>query len=63
MHCMKTSYILKKITHTAALDHIVRQVHKSRPDTVVPIVIHFDEHGKIMQTAFWLFSDEMEGIG
>jgi hypothetical protein len=38
--------ILKKATHTAALEHIIRQVRlKSMPDTVVPIVIHFDEHG------------------
>jgi hypothetical protein len=40
----------------------VRQVRKSRPDTVVPIVIHFDEHGKIMQTAFWLSMMRWKGL-
>jgi hypothetical protein len=37
--------VLKKATHTDALEHVVRQVClHSMPDTVVPIVVHCDEH-------------------
>jgi hypothetical protein len=58
MQAFYTDSTLKKITHVAALEHIVRQVHKSRPDAVVPIVIHFDEHGAFIASRNNAFSNE-----
>jgi hypothetical protein len=58
MQAFYTDNTLKKITHAAALEHIVRQVHKSRPDAVVPIVIHFDEHGAFITRRNKAFSNE-----
>ena len=45
MKAFYTGVILKKTTHTAALKHIVETVRGNRSDLIVPIVIHFDEHG------------------
>lgn len=39
---------LKKIAHDAALEHIVSRIRADNPeseDLIVPIVVHFDEHG------------------
>lgn len=39
---------LKKVAHNIALQHIISQVRADKPDLIVPIVIHMDEHGEFI---------------
>lgn len=37
--------LLKRLPHGRALQHIINTVQLQNPNAIVPIVIHFDEHG------------------
>ena len=40
---------LRRVKHNQALAHIINSVRANNRETVVPIVVHFDEHGAFIQ--------------
>ena len=48
MNAFYTGVGLKKVSHSDALKHIVDSVRGNETDSIVPIVIHFDEHGEFI---------------